>query len=141
MCGKQRFYICKKCGNLIGLIEDKGVPMQCCGEDMAELAANTAEASVEKHLPVITAAATAADDAASGEGIECISVQVGSVPHPMEDAHHISFIYIETERGGQRKCLRVGEAPKLTFRFSDDKPVAVYAYCNLHGMWKTDLTA
>ena len=127
MGGKQRFYICKHCGNLIGLIEDKGIPLMCCGEAMTELAANTVEASAEKHLPSVSAA---------GGGI---SVQVGSAPHPMEEAHHIAFIYVETERGGQRKILKIGEAPKLGFSFADDKPIAVYAYCNLHGMWKTDL--
>ena len=127
MCGKQKFYICKHCGNMIGLIEDKGVPMMCCGEEMTELVANTVEASAEKHLP---------DISVSGDSI---CVKVGSVPHPMEEAHHISFVYIETERGGQRKCLKIGEDPKLSFCFSDDKPVAVYAYCNLHGIWKTEI--
>jgi len=127
MCGKQKFYICKKCGNMIGLIEDKGVPMFCCGEEMAELVANTAEASVEKHLPVVTV---------SGDSI---CVKIGSAPHPMEEAHHISFVYVETKRGGQRKCLKIGEEPTMSFCFADDQPVAVYAYCNLHGMWKTEI--
>ena len=127
MSGKQKFYICKICGNMIGLIEDKGVPMNCCGEEMTELVPNTAEASVEKHLPDVTV---------SGDSIH---VQVGSTPHPMEAEHHISFVYVETERGGQRKCLKVGEEPKLTFSFSGDKPIAVFAYCNLHGMWKTEI--
>ena len=127
MCRKQKFYICKHCGNLLGLIEDKGVPVSCCGEYMEELVPNTVEASAEKHLPAVTA---------SGGGI---SVKVGSVAHPMEEAHHISFVYVETERGGQRKNLKVGEEPQLSFSFSDDKPLAVFAYCNLHGMWKTDI--
>ena len=124
-CGNQKFYICEQCGNMIGLIKDGGVPMMCCGEEMTELAANTAEASVEKHLPDVSVSGGTAN------------VQVGSTPHPMEEGHHIAFIYVETERGGQRKCLKTGEAPKLSFCFADDKPVAVYAYCNLHGMWKT----
>ena len=127
MSGKQKFYICKHCGNLIGLIKDKGVAMMCCGEEMTELAANTEEASVEKHLPAITVSGNSA------------SVKVGSVPHPMEEAHHISFVYIETERGGQRKCLKIGEEPQISFSFTDDKPVAAYAYCNLHGLWKTEI--
>ena len=127
MCGKQKFFICKRCGNMIGLIEDKGVPLVCCGEKMAELTANTVEASVEKHLPDFTV---------SGDRI---SVNVGSVPHPMEEGHFIAFVYVETERGGQRKCLKVGEEPKLSYRFVDDAPVAVYAYCNLHGLWKTEV--
>ena len=107
---------------------DQGVPMMCCGEEMTELAANTTEASVEKHIPAITAATNS------------ISVQIGSTPHPMEEDHHISFVYVETERGGQRKCLNPGEKPQLSFNFSDDKPVAVYAYCNLHGLWKAELS-
>ena len=127
MCGKQKFFICKHCGNLIGLIENKGVPTVCCGEKMTELVPNTVEASVEKHLPVVMV---------SGD---CISVQVGSVPHPMEDAHHITFVYVETQRGGQRKCLKLGDEAKLTFAFSDDKPVAVFSYCNIHGLWETEI--
>lgn len=127
MCGNHKFFICKHCGNMVGLIEDKGVPMVCCGEKMTELIPNTVEASFEKHLPDVTV---------SGDGI---SVQIGSEPHPMDEAHHIVFVYVETERGGQRKCLRVGEEPKLSFSFSGDKPVAVYAYCNLHGLWKTEV--
>jgi len=124
---KQKFFICQHCGNMIGLIKDKGVPMICCGEQMTELIPNTVEASQEKHLPAVTVAG------------DSLSVQVGSVLHPMEEAHLITFVYVETERGGQRKALNVGEEPKLTFSFSNDKPIAVYAYCNLHGLWKTDL--
>ncbi|MCL2507994.1 MAG: desulfoferrodoxin [Oscillospiraceae bacterium] len=127
MCGNQKFFICKHCGNLAGLIDNKGVPMVCCGERMSELVPNTVEASAEKHLPAVTVS----DDS--------ITVLVGSVPHPMLEEHHITFVYVETERGGQRKCLKASEEPKLTFRFSDDKPVAVYAYCNLHGLWKTEI--
>ena len=124
MIGKQKFFICKQCGNLIGLIKNKGIPMMCCGEKMTELVPNTVEASTEKHLPFLTDISP-----------EKISVQVGSAPHPMEEAHHISFVYVETKRGGQRKCLQIGEAPNLEFCFTDDKPIAVYAYCNLHGLW------
>jgi superoxide reductase len=112
---------------MIGLIKDKGVPMMCCGQKMKELIPNTTEASTEKHLPAIT-------DAVNG-----IDVQVGSVPHPMEEEHHISFIYVETERGGQRKCLKPGMEPKSGFSFVDDTPKDVYAYCNLHGLWKTEV--
>jgi len=127
MCQKIKFFICKHCGNLVGLIDNKGVPMVCCGEEMSQLVPNTVEASAEKHLPAVTV---------SGDKIK---VQVGSAPHPMESEHHITFVYVQTERGGQRKCLKVGEEPILTFCFSDDKPVAVYAYCNLHGLWVVEL--
>ena len=124
MSENQKFFVCKHCGNLIGLIDNKGVPMVCCGENMTELIPNTVEASTEKHLPAVTASASGID------------IQVGGVPHPMEAAHYIPFVYVETERGGQRKRLTPGEEPKLSFSFVNDKPVAVYAYCNLHGLWK-----
>jgi superoxide reductase len=112
---------------MVGLINDSGVPMSCCGDEMTELVPNTTEASVEKHLPVVN------------ETGGNITVSVGSVPHPMEDEHHISFVYMETEHGGQRKCLKAGEEPKVSFNFIDDKPIAFSAYCNLHGLWKTEL--
>ena len=127
MSGNQKFYYCRRCGNMVGFIHKSDVPMICCGERLLELVPNKVEASTEKHLPAVTV---------SGGNIE---VQIGSTLHPMEKEHHIVFVYVETERGGQRKNLNVGEDAKLTFCFSDDKPVAVYAYCNLHGLWKTEI--
>ena len=124
---KQKFFICNHCKNLIGLIEDKGVPMVCCGEKMTELIPNTVDASGEKHLPEVTA---------SGNNIK---VQVGSVLHPMVEEHYITFIYVETEHGGQRKVLKPGDAPIAEFSFIDDKPIAVYEYCNLHGLWVVEI--
>ena len=127
MSRRQKFYICKQCGNMLGLIEDRGIPMLCCGEEMTELIPNTQEASVEKHLPSVSV---------SGDSL---CVQIGSTPHPMEEAHHITFVYVETERGGQRKAFHIGEEPSFSFCFTDDAPCAVYAYCNLHGLWKTEI--
>ena len=127
MCEKHKFLLCKHCGNIAVLVVDKGVPMACCGENMTELLPNTVEASAEKHLPVADV---------SGDSM---CVRVGSAPHPMEEAHHIAFVYVKTGRGGQRKVLHVGETPELDFCFTGDKPVAVYAYCNLHGLWKSEI--
>ena len=124
MSSNNRFYKCDLCGNLTGLIVNKGAPLVCCGQKMTELIPNTVDASAEKHVPSVTS---------SGDSI---SVQVGSVPHPMEDAHYIAFIYVETKQGGQRKCLKPGAEPKCNFSFTDDAPIAVYAYCNLHGLWE-----
>ena len=121
----QRFFICNHCGNLIGIIGEKAAPLVCCGEEMSELVPNTVEASKEKHLPDVKVSA------------DKITVQVGSAPHPMEDGHLIKFVYLETENGGQRKALAAGGEPKAVFAVIDDKPIAVYAYCNLHGLWKT----
>jgi len=125
MC-ENKFYICRHCGNIIGLIKDSGVPVVCCGEKMAQLVPNTVEASAEKHLPVVTS---------SGD---IVKVSVGSVAHPMTAEHSIQWVYLETEHGGQRKCLQPGEAPEVSFALCGDKPVAAYAYCNLHGLWKTE---
>ncbi|PNV61065.1 desulfoferrodoxin [Clostridium sp. chh4-2] len=122
-----KFRICRHCGNLVGMINDSGVTMICCGEPMEELTANTTEAAHEKHLPEVTV-----------EG-DTVSVKVGSVDHPMVPEHYIEWIYLQTEHGGQRKALNPGDAPTAVFCVAEDKPVAVFAYCNLHGLWKTDL--
>ena len=127
MKGSQKFYLCEKCKNLVALLAEGGGTLVCCGQDMTLLTANTEEASTEKHIPDVTATAN---------GIE---VQIGSVIHPMEEAHHIQFIYVETDKGGQLRQLKVGETPKATFTFADEKPIAVYEYCNLHGLWKVEL--
>lgn len=124
---KAKFYICSHCGNLIGMVHDSGVPMICCGQKMDPLVPNTVEASGEKHLPV----------ASVQDGV--VSVAVGSVAHPMIPEHFIQWVYLETEQGGQRKALKPGDAPEVKFWLGDDKPVAVYAYCNLHGLWMTEL--
>jgi len=127
MSADHKFFICKHCGNLVGFVIERGGPPSCCGEKMAELAPNTVEASAEKHLPAVTVSAGG------------LGVQVGSVAHPMTDEHHIAFVFVATKRGGQRKALKAGEEPKLAFSFSDDEPLAAYAYCNLHGLWKTEV--
>ena len=127
MCNKNKFYICEHCGNIVGMINDSGVPLVCCGQKMKKLEAGVVEASHEKHIPVVTV---------NGD---TVTVTVGSVEHPMVAEHSILWVYLETERGGQRKCLEVGKAPTVTFALAGEKPVAVYAYCNLHGLWKADV--
>jgi len=127
MKGNQKFFKCEKCGNFLTLIESKGGPLTCCGVPLKELVANTEEASVEKHLPDVKITANGID------------VAVGSVLHPMTEEHHIQFIYVETDKGGQFKHLGLDEEPVKSFTFTNEKPVAVYEYCNLHGLWKTEL--
>ena len=127
MCDNNKFYICEKCGNLVGMINESGVPMMCCGQKMTKLQAGVVEASHEKHIPVV-----------SVEG-NTVTVTVGSVEHPMATEHSILWVYLQTDKGGQRKYLEVGKAPTVTFALSDEKPIAAYAYCNLHGLWKADV--
>lgn len=124
--GEKKFYICKHCGNMIGMIKSSGVNVVCCGDPMTELKPNTVEASQEKHLPVVTV-----------EG-NIVKVKVGSVEHPMTEEHHIAWIYLETEQGGQRKKRLLVLNRKLSLHWlAADKVVGVYEYCNLHGLWLT----
>ena len=124
---KQKFFRCKTCGNIAVLVVNKGAPLVCCGAVMEEMSVNTVDASMEKHIPTITVN-------------DCtLEVNVGSIDHPMEEGHFIDFVYVETENGGQRKKLQIGAAPHVSFCLKDDKAVAVYAYCNLHGLWACEL--
>lgn len=126
MC-KTKFVICRTCGNLVEMIEDSGVNMVCCGEEMEELTANTVDAAQEKHVPVV-----------EKEGNK-VTVKVGSVTHPMAEEHYIQWIYLVTKQGVQRKCLNPGEEPAATFALVEgDEVVAAYEYCNLHGLWKKE---
>lgn len=123
-----KFYICEHCGNIIGKIHDAGVPVVCCGQKMTQLIPGTVEASHEKHIPVATV-----------EG-STVKVQIGSVTHPMTEDHHIAWVYLQTSAGGQRKDLDPTAAPEVSFALTEgETPVAVYAYCNLHGLWKCDI--
>lgn len=124
---EQKFFVCRHCGNLMELIINSGVPVVCCGEKMKELVANTVDADYEKHVPVFEI-----------QGNK-ISVKIGSTEHPMTQEHHIKLIYLETQNGGQRKSIKINEPHKAEFVFVDDKPLAVYTYCNKHGLWKTEI--
>ena len=121
-----KFFKCNHCGNVIVKVVDAGVPVMCCGEKMVELVPNTVDASGEKHLPVVTVLDN-----------NSIKVEVGSVHHPMLPEHHISFVYVETENGGIQVNLK--DKPETVVYLGEEKAVAVYEYCNLHGLWKTEL--
>lgn len=121
-----KFYKCDTCGNVIIKVVDSKVPVVCCGKPMTELVPNTVDAATEKHVPVVT-----------WLDAERIKVEVGSVAHPMLEEHHISFIYVETESGGIRVDLK--DKPEAVIHVGDAKPLAVYEYCNLHGLWVTKL--
>ena len=122
-----KFYVCPHCGNLVEMVNDTGVNPVCCGQKMKELVPNTVEASGEKHIPAVNV----------GEGF--VEVNVGSVDHPMVDVHWIEWVQLVTDKGSYRKALNPGEAPKVYFLLAGEKPLAVYAYCNLHGLWKAEV--
>ena len=123
-----KIFKCMHCGNIIEMVEDKGVPVVCCGEKMTELVPGTSDGAAEKHVPV---------DTVSGNKV---TVNVGSDAHPMTDEHLISWIILETENGCQRKHLSSADAPEASFMLADgEKAIAAYEYCNLHGLWKADI--
>jgi superoxide reductase len=121
-----KFYKCLTCGNVAVKVVDNRPPLFCCGAKMEELIPNTVDASNEKHVPVVTAIDQ-----------HTLSVKVGSQEHPMLPEHHIAFIYVETTDGGIRVDLK--DCPSAEIKLDITKVVAVYEYCNLHGLWKTDL--
>lgn len=123
-----KFFRCEHCGNIIAYVEDSGVEVECCGEPMQEIIPSSTDAAVEKHVPVV---------AVDGNKV---TVNVGSVAHPMLPEHHIGWIFISTNQGNQRKVLKPGDEPKATFALCDgEKLEDVYAYCNLHSLWKADI--
>jgi len=122
---EQKFYLCKRCGNIIASVKDSGVPVFCCGEEMTEIVPNTTDGAYEKHVPVWTV----------NDGI--VHVQVGSAEHPMLAEHYIEWISIHTTQGNQRKELKPGDRPETCFALCAGEEVkAVYSYCNLHSLWK-----
>ena len=119
-----KFYRCEHCGNIIMKVNDSGVPVVCCGQPMTELVPGATDGAYEKHVPAVTV-----------EG-NVVKVQVGEVEHPMMEEHYIQFIVLETATGSQIKYLKPGEKPAAEFVLAaGDKAVAVYEYCNLHGLW------
>lgn len=123
-----KFYICRHCGNIVTKLTSANVPLKCCGENMQLLEAGVTDAAVEKHVPAVTV-----------EG-GLVKVSVGSVTHPMTAEHSISWVVLETERGASIQWLNPEEAPEAVFALAEGQtPKAIYAYCNLHGLWKADL--
>ncbi len=123
----QKFLYCKRCGNIVAVVQEKGGTIICCGEEMSELVPGTVDASLEKHVPVIEVKGN------------LVKVYVGSVTHPMIPEHFIEWISIQTKQGNQRKCLKPNEEPVAYFALAEgDEIVAAYAYCNLHKLWKAE---
>ena len=120
-----KFYKCSHCGKIIAVVKETGVPVVCCGEKMQEIVAASVDAAKEKHVPVYTVE----------NGI--VTVNVGSVAHPMTSEHLIEWVAISTNFGNQRKSLKAGDLPQAKFALLDGEKVEeVFAYCNLHGLWK-----
>jgi len=122
---EQKFYICSHCGKIVALVKESGVPVMCCGQKMQEIIPGTVDASKEKHIPVYTIEKN------------IVKVTVGEVLHPMEEKHYIEWVSLQTKYGNQRKALKPGDKPSVCFALCDgDEVEAVFAYCNLHSLWK-----
>ena len=120
-------FICKHCGNVVIKLTDRKVPVVCCGEKMQLLEAGVIDAAQEKHVPVF-----AVKD-------QMVTVQIGSVEHPMVSEHWIEWIIAETNQGALVKWLKPEESPKAVFALAEGEELkAVWAYCNIHGLWKAD---
>ena len=123
-----KFYNCEGCGKIAVLFRESACPTKCCGEPMVEVVPGTVDAAREKHIP---------DVAVEGN---LVKVKVGSVEHPMLDAHYIEWIILETNQGFQKKDLKPGQAPVAVFALAEgETPIAAYESCNLHGIWKADI--
>lgn len=122
---EMKFYRCPVCGKIIAMVKDSGAPTICCGQPMQEIVPGTTDAAFEKHIPVY--------EVGNGK----VTVKVGAVEHPMLDAHYIEWVSLKTKYGNQRKALKPGMKPEVCFSICDgDEVEAVYAYCNLHSLWK-----
>jgi len=148
MC-ENRFYHCAACGTVIGMIHDGGCPISCCGTEMERLLPNE-NTKDPKHTPLVRIHkkhATTEDCCKTPDTEPCCSdgiceqycVDVGAEEHPMMDGHAIRWIYLQTNVGGHRKCLSPGGKPSVCFALTDEKPTAVYAYCDKHGLYMTEL--
>lgn len=122
MANRLEVYKCDVCGNIVEVAHGGPGALVCCGQNMRLLTENTTDAATEKHVPVIE----------MGDGT--ITVKVGSVPHPMEDAHYIEWVELIADGKVYRQYLNPGETPEATFNLSATA-VTAREYCNLHGHW------
>lgn len=120
-----RFYKCPVCGNIIELVEGDIKNIRCCGKEMELINANTVDAAVEKHVPVYKV-----------EG-DSLVVTVGEVEHPMIEEHYIMWVLLVSENRKYRVELKPNDKPIVKLPYV--KGATLYAYCNLHGLWKNEV--
>lgn len=147
MC-ENRFYYCPGCGTTVGMIRDGGHPLYCCGKEMEHLLPNT-DAADKKHSPLVRVHkkySTQEECCRTPDTRQCTDgccdqycIEVGAEAHPMTDTHAIRWVYLQTNVGGHRKCLIPGEKPSVCFALTDERPIAVYAYCDKHGLYMTEM--
>lgn len=122
-----KFYHCEHCGNVVVVVSDGGAVPSCCGEPMALLEAKETGAGAERHVPVV------------GRDGEKLVVRVGEARHDMVAEHLIEWIALE--RAGRLCVTFLGPEEEPTAKFADCgcEGGTVYAYCNIHGLWKANV--
>lgn len=126
---EERFFYCETCGNLLLATIASGIIPYCCGEEMTLLTPNTSDGNHEKHLPVV-------ELTSAGNMV----ITIGSVLHPMTPEHNIRFVCLVTSSECIIHYLDEGEQPSVLIYYRGT-PLAAYAYCNLHGLWRVDIEA
>ncbi len=126
MTKANQIYKCEVCGNIVEILHSGNGQLVCCGENMTLIKTKTTDEGREKHLPVIV------------KDKNEITINVGSVPHPMEDEHYIEWIEVITDKAIYRTNLNPGDNPTAKFTVDTDR-VSVRAYCNIHGLWESEL--
>ena len=124
MTKRMEVYKCDGCGDSVEVLHDGAGELVCCQKPMRLLKENTADASKEKHVPVIERQPTG------------IKITVGSVLHPMEEKHCIEWIELSVDGRVLRQFLRPGGTPTAFFEGVTAESVTVRELCNLHGLWK-----
>ena len=119
-----QIYKCPICGNVVEVLHTGIGQLVCCGQPMELVQPKTEDIGQEKHLPVIE----------KSEGK--ITVKIGSIPHPMEEAHYIEWIEITANNHIYKKFLQPGDAPEAVFEITAEN-VTAREYCNIHGLWQT----
>ena len=124
---EERFFFCESCGNLLLAAIASGIIPYCCDEEMTLLTPNTTDGNHEAHLPVVERV---------GRGR--LFITVGSKFHPMTSEHNIRFVCLVTTEECIIRYLDVKDIPSVEICYSG-VPLAAYAYCNIHGLWRTDI--
>jgi len=123
MAERLEIYKCDVCGNIVEVLTGGVGRLVCCGQPMTLLEEQAADATTEKHVPVIEQ---------TDDGYQ---VKVGSVPHPMQEEHYIEWIELLADGVAYRRFLKPGDAPEATFCVSATL-VSAREHCNVHGLWK-----
>lgn len=123
MTNVNEVYKCNVCGNIVEVLHAGVGQLVCCGQPMELFKGKTEDEGREKHVPVIEKTETG------------VKVKVGSVPHPMEENHHIEWIEVIGDGRVYRKFLEPGDQPEAEFEVTAAS-VQAREYCNVHGLWK-----